>query len=280
MRTYLAASVLALAPIPHALAWGDVGHRIVCEIAFQEASPGTRDRITALMASNGETGPYSETCLFADHPRTRDVEHYVNLPRDASSIGTDPCPLATKCIVSAIESDAKVLGDASQPDATRLTALKYLGHWVGDVHQPMHVSFADDRGGNSINTTGACSGKLHAAWDSCLLAEAVGNDVPVAVANLTRDVTLADKAAWIASEPVDWANESFAIATAPATAYCVEGGGVCAYQAGNEQLDPGEPTKTVVIDAAYMVASTPVIQGQLQRAGVRLAHLLEEALAP
>jgi hypothetical protein len=51
---------------------------------------------------------------------------------------------------------------------------------VGDVHQPLHVSFEDDRGGNNITVVGECQGKLHAAWDSCLVVKAVGADVGTA----------------------------------------------------------------------------------------------------
>ena len=77
-----------------------------------------------------------------------------------------------------------------------------------------------------------------------------------------------------------WANELFAIATAASTGYCAESAGVCAYEAGNIALDSGEPQKTVAIDAAYVAASTPIIRDRLKRAGVRLAHLLDEALKP
>jgi S1/P1 Nuclease len=47
----------------------------------------------------------------------------------------------------------------------RLIVLKSVGHWVGDIHQPLHVSFVDDRGGNNIRVSGQCAGNLHATWD-------------------------------------------------------------------------------------------------------------------
>ena len=59
----------------------------------------------------------------------------------------------------------------------KLAALKFLGHWVGDLHQPLHVSFEDDRGGNEIAVHGECSGKLHGAWDTCLVLKTVSEDV-------------------------------------------------------------------------------------------------------
>ncbi len=74
---------------------------------------------------------------------------------------------------------------------------------------------------------------------------------------------------WTVTKPREWANETFAIAKAAGTHYCVQNAGSC-------DLPPG----SVTIDAAYVAASTPVIREQLQKAGVRLAHLLDEALSP
>ena len=191
-----------------------------------------------------------------------------------------PPPATTECGASpAIELK---VGRLSLPAAIPAghEALKFLGHWVGDIHQPMHVSFEDDRGANGITTTGVCSGNMHSAWDTCLLEQAVGTDPTAAVNQILPEITPADRAAWISTGPVAWANESFAIATAAGTGYCVESAGVCAYEAGNIALDPSEPQKTVTIDTAYVAASTPIIRDRLKRAGVRLAHLVDEALKP
>ena len=68
---------------------------------------------------------------------------------------------------------------------------------------------------------------------------------------------------------MDWANESFAIAIAPATAYCVAEDGGCGYAPGNVELDQDEPEKQVAIDAAYVAMSTPIIRDRLKRAGRR-----------
>lgn len=107
-----------------------------------------------------------------------------------------------------------VLADPSRSDGDRLLALKYLGHWVGDVHQPLHVSFGDDRGGNSVNVNGLCHGSMHGAWDDCLVTAAVGADGTAAVQALTAEITMSEGCAWIASKPIAWANEAFAISTA------------------------------------------------------------------
>jgi hypothetical protein len=271
---------LTLAPLAQAFAWGDQGHRVVCEIAFHEAAADTRTRIDALIGSAGETGPFSELCIWPDHPRKRDDEHYVNLARDAQAIGTAACPLADRCVVAAIGKDMAILADPANSELARLIALKFLGHFVGDVHQPLHVSFQDDRGGNSVDTTGVCGSSLHSAWDTCLVKKAVGTNPRAAAFALEAEITAADHAAWVQSAPVDWANESFAIAIATGTNYCTSGAISCEYTPGNEQFDPGEQERKVTIDAAYVARSTPIIRDRLKRAGVRLAHLLDQALAP
>jgi S1/P1 Nuclease len=147
--------------------------------------------------------------------------------------------------------------------------LKFLGHWVGDIHQPLHVSFEDDRGGNIILVTGECGSNLHSAWDTCLVLKAVGEDVGEAATELMKTITPAKLGSWIIrSAPMDWANESFAIAERSQTEYCIRQGASC-----------DQPSGKVKLDAAYVAANVPIVKEQLQKAGVRLAHLLNAALA-
>jgi hypothetical protein len=104
---------------------------------------------------------FAEACSWPDRPRRRAVEHYVNLPRDAEGFTNDPCPLADECVVSAIEKDLAMLSSSSATEQERLEALKYLGHWVGDVHEPLHVSFEDDRGGNNVGVAGVSAAAIY-----------------------------------------------------------------------------------------------------------------------
>ena len=278
MWRVLFAGVLCAAPLSSALAWGDDGHRIVCEIAFLEMAPATRAEVEALIATDPQFASFADSCTWADHPRKRDDEHYVNLPRDAGGLGAEACPLADRCVVTAVEKDVATLSSLTAGEVPRLMALKFLGHFMGDLHQPLHVSFQDDRGGNSVDTTGVCGSNLHSAWDTCLLKKAVGTNPQAAAFALEAEITDADRAAWVAAGPIDWANESFAITIAAGTKYCVADGGVCQYEAGNVELDQGEAEKQVAIDAAYVAMSTPIIRDRLKRAGVRLAHLLDVSL--
>jgi S1/P1 Nuclease len=111
---------------------------------------------------------FSKACTWPDRPRKRASEHFVNLSRSATRIEDDPCPLDDRYVVTAIEADSAVLSQTSASEMDRLAALKFLGHWVGDVHQPLHVSFKDNRGGNAIVEQGPCGDDLHSVWDTCI----------------------------------------------------------------------------------------------------------------
>jgi hypothetical protein len=181
------------------------------------------------------------------------AETVGNAPRASIETPYGRRPRGSACVVTAIKKDFDVLSFPNASQAQKLASLKFLGHWVGDIHQPLHVSFEDDRGGNGILVTGICgTANLHSAWDTCLVLKAVGENAGES---------------WTRSKPIDWANESFAIAEQAQTKYCIRQGASCDHPSGK-----------VTIDAAYVVAKTPIIREQLQKAGVRLVHMLDAAL--
>ena len=114
---------------------------------------------------------------------------------------------------------------------------------------------------------GLCGSNLHSAWDTCLVLKAVGEDVGEAATTLMKTITPAKIESWTHSAPMDWANESFAIAEQARTEYCIRQGASCDHPSGK-----------VKIDAAYVAVNTPIVREQLQKSGVRLAHLLDAAL--
>ncbi len=108
---------------------------------------------------------------------------------------------------------------------------------------------------------------LHSAWDTCLVTKAVSVDAGEAATDLIKSITPAKIEGWTHSKPMDWADESFAIAEQAQTKYCSRHGASC-----------DQPSRKVKIDAAYVDANTPIIREQLQKAAVRLAHALDAAL--
>src|SRR5215469_5038641 len=155
-----------LGPSAPAWAWGDLGHKIICQIAFQELNEKARNEVIRLISLDATFDSFPDACTWPDHPRKRAEEHFINVGRSVHTITVGECPVAPKCLFTAIGTDLDVLR-TSNDDAAKLASLKFLGHWIGDIHQPLHVSFADDRGGNFIRESGLpeqpayCVGRLH-----------------------------------------------------------------------------------------------------------------------
>lgn len=170
-------------------------HERICALAYAQVSEPVQQRISELVARSGLRGDFAAQCGWADRIRKQDDFrhtgrwHYVNVPRTAQSVTAADCDGG--CVLSAISDMQERLRKAPETD---WQALFFLGHFVADVHQPLHVSYADDRGGNDtrIYVKGERS-SLHQYWDD------TATDIPPPVA-------LAGTAS---SRPVSvWADES------------------------------------------------------------------------
>jgi nuclease S1 len=260
-----------------AWAWGDTGHEIVCEIAFQGLSEHARREVIRLIRKDSQFHTFRQSCIWPDHPRQRAEEHFVNVPRDFVKFTADNCPIADKCVLTAIRADFERLKNGSDDDE-KLAALKFLGHWVGDMHQPLHVAFKDDRGGNNIKADGVCADSLHSVWDICIIERAFGTDAEAAGQQSFREITDEQRRAWQSSQPFEWANQSLDIARSPNTKYCVQVGNECRYDVDRATFQQGGEEKTVTIDQQYLDLHGPMVKQRLQQAGVRLAQMLNQAL--
>lgn len=174
-----AALVLLLAST--AQAWGPTGHRVVGHIAEAELSPAARAEVRRL-APEGLAAVATWADEIKGDPRytgkargavdTRPW-HYLNA-RDASDYRRVVAGRTARVrhVVDAIAWAEGVLGDRGARVAERAEALRWLVHLVGDLHQPLHVGFAADRGGNTIEVEGL-GGNLHWLWDGPLV-DAIG----------------------------------------------------------------------------------------------------------
>jgi nuclease S1 len=267
-----------LLPIVYALmvpalgfGWGDDGHKIVCEIAFQNLSGEAKDFVSQLRHADPEhRASFSEDCVWADDARNTSefgftrTFHYINIPEDAAGVDLErDCNTAEHCVTWAIPHYAAILADASEPPLERARALKFLAHFVGDLHQPLHAGFPGDRGGNSIHVTyfGAHR-SLHAVWDTSILSVAELR-YPDGAHALADPIDRTDIAAWSNFDVLGWTNESFHFAGTHAYRLAV----------GDKVADGAE------LDSAYHFRSLEIVKKQLQRAGVRLAFLIERAMA-
>lgn len=279
------AAVICLQPAASstAYAWSGTGHKIVCQIAYEELTAPVRARVDALIAMDPQYRTFADSCTWPDiRPRARPTEHYVNVPRSVSRLdAAKPCPEAERCVVSAIVHDAAGLASTSDA-AGQLELLKNIGHWVGDLHQPLHVAFRDDRLGNKIATSGQCR-TMHAVWDKCIIKTGIGTDYAAAASKLRAEITDADRAKWVprtidTATVVSWANESLALARKPSVQYCVRNGYGCWYTA-DQMHYRGGPKRGVIVDRRYLAGQAPAVRERLKRAGVRLAAILNTVFA-
>ncbi len=153
--------------------------------------------------------------------------------------------MADRCVLSAIDQDLAVLPSPIASEQDRPDAPKFLGHWVGGVHQPQHVSFEDDRRANGgVRVTGGlCGGKLHGVRDSWIIKRGLGTDAAAVAGQPRSAITDQQRSEWLAPSPIGWANESFAIATDPTVGYCVRTAAGCWYDRDRERLEAGRPEK-------------------------------------
>jgi nuclease S1 len=242
-------SLCLVAHVPAALAWGADGHQIIAMLAEAQLSPAARKEVNRLLALEpGATLPSIST--WADEHRNPATApwHYVNFPRgDCNYQPERDCPDG-KCMVAAIERQLEILRTPGD-DEKRLTALKYVVHFIGDIHQPLHAGFGDDRGGNSYQLQAFMRGSnLHAVWDTGLI-KALQQENEAIVKNLLTRPLPGPKSAFSAAAT---AMESCRIVSRP-------------------DFYPDR-----LVTPAYVDSYVPVMAYQLALAGSRLAQVLNE----
>jgi len=174
-----------------AFAWGSDGHNIVAMLAEAQLSPAARKEVDRLLAQEpGAT--LASISTWADKHRNpaTGAWHYVNFPRgDCNYQSERDCPDG-KCVVAAIDRQIDVLRTPGD-DEKRLTALKYVVHFIGDIHQPLHAGFGDDQGGNSYQLQAFMRGSnLHSVWDTGLIKSLQQENEQIVKSLLVRPLSL------------------------------------------------------------------------------------------
>ena len=262
------AFLVVFACSPRAMAWGELGHRLVGALAEQELTPAARREVQVLLA--GEPDPtLPGVSAWADRLRSVDPGlgrrsapwHYVNLGEDACVYEASRDCRRGDCILGALKAQLALLGDRGRTVEERRRALKFVVHLVGDVHQPLHAAYARDKGGNTVqlrvpSDSGERGSNLHAWWDSGLVAR-TGLDEAGLLARL-RSMPVAFARDGGASPDIPaWAEASCRIAVSPG------------FYPARRRLGPG-----------YEARWLPVALDQLRRGGTRLAGVLNAALGP
>jgi nuclease S1 len=259
MRIFLLALIWLPLALP-AQAWAPEGHEIIARIAADNLTPSAHLRISQLLGGDAPAlmvlnADWADE-IRADRPQTV-TWHFVNI--EIGSKGYNPrrnCP-HDDCVVAQIDRDVAVLKDGRAPHTARLEALLYLIHFVGDVHQPLHAADRRDKGGNSLAVyLNRHRDNLHGIWDQDVVA-ALGKDPLPVAAGIEAQYSLAQKTAMMRGTPADWANESFEIAAHDIYAHLRSRG-------------------PVRLPRDYAQRQSAIVRLQLERAGLRLAMLLNQ----
>ena len=97
-------------------AWGDLGPKIICEIAFQEFDDKARAEVDRLIGLDTFQS-FPESRVWPDHPRKRAEEHFINVGRSFTHFTATSCPTAPKCTFTVIAADTDVLKTSTDDQA-------------------------------------------------------------------------------------------------------------------------------------------------------------------
>ncbi|MGF1922712.1 MAG: S1/P1 nuclease [Bacteroidia bacterium] len=241
------------------LSWGYTGHRTIGVITENHLSPTAKAAVKDLL---GDTS-IADACTWADDAR-REPQfantgnwHFLNLPLGLDNEGFKKYvdTMKSENVYSALINAEKQLTDKAIPKQQKVHALKFLMHFVGDLHQPMHVSRAEDKGGNTIQLNYNEKGtNLHSLWDTRML-ESKGLTFDQ-LAGEFNQIGNDDIKQWQSEPIIQWAWES--------------------YQISSELYAEVESMNKRVIDEAYVQKHMPTVKKRMQQAAIRLAGLLNK----
>lgn len=243
-----------------AFAWSANGHRMVAELAEQRLTPKALANARALLATSGDSR-LSDVATWADElrkdPQQRELgrstakKHYINYADSQCRYDAKRDCRDGQCVIAAIDEYAAILGDRKRLKSERAQALRFVVHFVGDAHQPLHAGYRKDAGGNSYQVQYNGKGtNLHAIWDNPILASRKLSWQKHADAIRPK---ASEKAA---GNPQQWAAESCRITR-----------------------DDGVYPKGHKIDQRYIEAMRPMAERRIRLAAVRLSALLNRELS-
>lgn len=277
--------VSAFILVPETLSWSKEGHIITCRIAQKLLDPEAAHAVQNLLPDY-VNGDLSSLCTWPDQIRhwykyrwTSSL-HFIDTPDKACTYKYsrdchDPHGLKNMCVDGAIQNFTSQLLHYKEGTSDRrhnmTEALLFLSHFMGDIHQPMHVGFTSDEGGNTIELRWfRHKSNLHHVWDREIILTALADyyekDMDLLQQDLERNFTDGiwsdDVSSWrdcddLLSCPNKYALESINIA--------------CKW--GYKGVKSGE-----TLSDDYFESRLPIVMKRITQGGVRLATVLNRVL--
>ena len=233
--------------------WGPTGHRVVGTIAEDYLTPRTKRKLKKLLKKKS----MAFLSTFADEIKSDKKFneyyswHYINMPLEMDYVDSEKNPKGD--IYTAIEFCKKIIKDKYSSDADKIFHLKMLIHFMGDLHQPLHIGLAEDRGGNDFKVQWHYEDtNLHTVWDYKMIDR---YDMGYQ--------ELADNADELSREQVkklqegsvlDWVNEMHEMS----------------------RMVYASAEKGENLRYRYSYDHFPIVRSQLQKGGIRLAKVLND----
>jgi hypothetical protein len=299
---------------PPAGAWGCRGHQTVALIAEKHLTPEARQLVQKLLGENPIDVKLKRWCgnattdLLLDaatwpddvrNERGNGPWHYIDIPRGTHKGELREYCGGAGCVTRAIEEQRAILKDTSADPLKRAEALRYLVHFVGDMHQPLHAINNADNGGNCVPVKyfhhppllnasrperEEYSPNLHQLWDTEIVERDMELSSPLRYADELEERFHSESGAWEAAgiHVESWAWESHERAEAAVYGGFSEKIGIepdvklksCAE---NNHMGKRMLAKHLDASEVYQSSAAKAAETSLAEAGVRLAMILNDA---
>jgi nuclease S1 len=252
---FLVASLL----ITHyAFCWGLTGHRVIAEVAQAHLSKKAKKELQKIIGNETLAWWANWPDFIKSDTSWKNASkwHYVDLPghMKKEEFIAELKKLPGENLYTQIPAMIAQLKDKSLPVEKRRIALAFLVHFIGDLHQPLHVGRDEDQGGNKITVYWfGEKTNLHSVWDTKIVE--MQNYSYTEYAKLLNIAPVAQVTAWQTSPLEDWFYESHVIADS-------------IYDASPNEAKLGYN---------YDFKFQKVLNQQLLKGGVRLATLINKA---
>jgi hypothetical protein len=259
MKKLLSISLVSVLAVT-LISWGWAGHKTVATIAYNHLTPKSKDVVKALLGdtSLADVASWADEILSQPAYKSTAPEHYLNLPLglNYASFEKEVQSQDKDNVYKALLKNEQILKAQMSTKEERAVALKFIVHFIGDLHQPMHISRAEDKGGNTIQVQFDGKGtNLHSLWDSKLIGKE-GKTFEKMSIDYDK-ATPAQVKQWQNDSMMKWLFES--------------------YQISSKLYS--EVEKNNKLDDAYYNAHISIINERIEKAGIRLAGVLNKIFA-